>query len=381
MPNQHDGTVKLGELFCGAGGMALGASQAVYQGWKFSHAWATDRDADSCRTIQQVVHSKNIKKADIKGVDFRSLEQQHGRIDGLVFGFPCNDFSVVGEKRGISGEYGGLYKYGVTALDVLKPTFFVAENVSGLSSVNKSKDFQRVLNELGEAGPNYIVEPHLYKFEEYGVPQKRHRYIIVGFRSDTGIKFVHPLPSKETKVKTAEEALSGLPDDSPNNERTTQNQRVVQRLGHIKPGENAFTANLPAELRLNMRSKAMISQIYRRLLPDEPSYTVTGSGGGGTHLYHWDEPRALTNRERARLQSFPDTYVFEGGKESVRRQIGMAVPPEGARAVFQAILTTFVDHIENGVLSAHISDSTCEYQYPLALPDLEAVDAHRELIR
>lgn len=129
-----------------------------------------------------------------------------------------------------------------------------------------------------------------------------------------------------------------------NNERTIQNARVVERLKYIKPGENVFTADIPERLRLNMRSKALISQIYRRLVPDEPSYTVTGSGGGGTHLYHWEENRALTNRERARLQTFPDDYIFEGGKESVRRQIGMAVPPQGAKIVFEAILRTIANN-------------------------------------
>ena len=86
---------------------------------------------------------------------------------------------------------------------------------------------------------------------------------------------------------------------------------------------------------------AKISQIYKRLNPTKPAYTVTGSGGGGTHIYHYDEPRALTNRERARLQTFPDDYVFEGSKESVRKQIGMAVPQKGARVIFEAILKTF----------------------------------------
>ena len=86
---------------------------------------------------------------------------------------------------------------------------------------------------------------------------------------------------------------------------------------------------------------AKISQIYKRLDPDKPAYTVTGSGGGGTHIYHWEENRALTNRERARLQTFPDTYVFHGSKESVRKQIGMAVPCDGARIIFEAILKTF----------------------------------------
>ncbi|MDT1893633.1 DNA cytosine methyltransferase, partial [Acinetobacter baumannii] len=87
---------------------------------------------------------------------------------------------------------------------------------------------------------------------------------------------------------------------------------------------------------LNVRG-ATISQIYRRLDPAKPSYTVTGSGGGGTHVYHWDEPRALTNRERARLQTFPDTFHFEGRRDSIRKQVGMAVPPLGAQAVFTAL--------------------------------------------
>ena len=83
-----------------------------------------------------------------------------------------------------------------------------------------------------------------------------------------------------------------------------------------------------------------LSNIYRRLSADEPSYTVTGSGGGGTHMYHWADPRALTNRERARLQTFPDSFRFLGGNPSVRRQIGMAVPPDGAQVVIEAMLRT-----------------------------------------
>lgn len=79
-------------------------------------------------------------------------------------------------------------------------------------------------------------------------------------------------------------------------------------------------------------------------MPDKPSYTVTGSGGGGTHIYHWSENRALANRERARLQSFPDDFVFIGGKESVRKQIGMAVPPEGARQIFNSVLDALQSH-------------------------------------
>ena len=84
-----------------------------------------------------------------------------------------------------------------------------------------------------------------------------------------------------------------------------------------------------------------MSQIYRKLDPNKPAYTVTGSGGGGTHIYHWSENRALTNRERARLQTFPDDFVFHGSKESVRKQIGMAVPCDGAQVILEALLKTF----------------------------------------
>ena len=103
---------------------------------------------------------------------------------------------------------------------------------------------------------------------------------------------------------------------------------------------NVFNSELPENLRLNVKG-AKLSQIYKRLDPKKPSYTVTGSGGGGTHVYHWEEPRALTNRERARLQTFPDEFEFLGSKESVRKQIGMAVPPAAAKIILTAILKTF----------------------------------------
>jgi DNA (cytosine-5)-methyltransferase 1 len=140
---------------------------------------------------------------------------------------------------------------------------------------------------------------------------------------------------------TAKEALENIPEWASNNELTKQSQRVVERLKYIKPGENAFTADLPDYLELNVKG-AKISQIYKRLDPDKPAYTVTGSGGGGTHIYHWKDPRALTNRERARLQTFPDDFVFYGSKESVRRQIGMAVPPEGVRVILVALLKSIL---------------------------------------
>ena len=330
-------TFKLGELFAGAGGMALGAHLAKIDENGFSLAWANDIDQDACITLQRNIPIPNnqVYCCSVANVKFERLP----KIDGLCFGFPCNDFSVVGERKGISGHFGGLYRWGVKALTMLQPSFFVAENVMGLSNSNGKRDLQIILSSLENAG--YAVFPHVYKFEEFGVPQRRHRMIIVGFRRDLNINFEHPEGSYE-RISVLQ-ALQNIPVGAENHEKTVQSKTVVERLSYIKPGENAFTANLPNHLRLNMKSKAYISQIYRRLEPDKPAYTVTGSGGGGTHIYHWSENRALTNRERARLQSFPDSYIFFGGKESVRKQIGMAVPPKGAELIFKKILATLLN--------------------------------------
>jgi DNA (cytosine-5)-methyltransferase 1 len=271
--------------------------------------------------------------------------EEIGPIDGLAFGFPCNDFSLVGKWQGLEGNFGPLYKHGIRALNAHNPSWFVAENVGGLKGANDGEAFQTILEALSMAGKfGYRLYPHLYQFDLYGVPQRRKRIIIVGIRADLDFEFKVPSPSIYESIdvssKTALEHPP-IPADAPNQERTKQSQVVVDRLLQIKPGENAFTANLPEHLRLNVKG-ATISQIYKRLKADEPAYTVTGSGGGGTHVYHWEEPRALTNRERARLQSFPDDYKFFGSKEEIRKQIGMAVPVKGAEAIFTALFKTFM---------------------------------------
>ena len=330
---------KIGELFCGPGGLALGAMRASVEKngepYSISHAWANDLDKDSCETYRQNVAQGPVVCSDVKQLDFSSLSP----IDILAFGFPCNDFSVVGEKKGMNGIYGPLYSYGVRALNHFSPKWFLAENVGGLRNANDGRAFQIILKELQDAG--YVITPHLYRFEEYGIPQARHRIIIIGIRSDIHVKFEVPAPFTKP-LRTCKEAIEEppIPSDAPNNEFTKQAIQVIERLKHIKPGENAFTSNLPEHLRLNVKG-AKISQIYKRLDPNKPAYTVTGSGGGGTHVYHWCENRALTNRERARLQTFPDDFVFCGSKESVRKQIGMALPPLGAQTIFNAVLKCF----------------------------------------
>jgi DNA (cytosine-5)-methyltransferase 1 len=358
---------RLGELFSGPGGLALAAtgSQAVKDGVSYSikHAWATDYDKDTCETYRRNICPESPKTVickDVRKLDIETLASISG-IDALAFGFPCNDFSIVGEQKGIDGVFGPLYQYGIEVLKHFQPDWFLAENVGGLRNSNDGGAFQTILSEMDKAG--YDSVPHLYKFEKYGVPQARHRIIIIGIRKDLKVKFRVPSPDiyKDLDI-TCKTAITvpPIPADAPNNDLTNQSVAVVERLKFIKPGENAFTATLPEHLQLNVKG-AKISQIYKRLDPKKPAYTITGSGGGGTHVYHWEENRALTNRERARLQTFPDDFVFSGSKESVRKQIGMAVPPKGAQVIFEAVLKTFAG-IEYPYIEQNISYENSLFQ-------------------
>ena len=210
---------------------------------------------------------------------------------------------------------------------------------------------------MKEAG--YKLNVNLYKAEQYGIPQTRHRVIIVGIRNDIDVEYRVPDPEiyKNCDI-SASTALSNIPSDSPNNEIRHLQSKVIKRLSLILPGENVWQAEerlgnaFPEELKIHTKTK--ISQIYRKLHPDKPAYTVTAAGGGGTYMYHWTN-RELTNRERARIQTFPDDYEFYGKYNSVRKQIGMAVPCDLAEIVVTAVLNSFAG-IDYPSVSANLEE-------------------------
>lgn len=184
---------RLGELFCGPGGIAHGAITATAEDKDYSivHQWATDYDKDTCNTYIHNICPNNPNSVickDVRKLDMNTLSD----IDALAFGFPCNDFSVVGEQKGMEGVFGPLYSYGIAALKKFKPLWFLAENVGGLRNANDGKSFKRILDEMRLAG--YKITPHLYKFEEYGIPQARHRIIIIGIREDDSTIYRVPSP-------------------------------------------------------------------------------------------------------------------------------------------------------------------------------------------
>lgn len=384
---------KLGELFCGPGGMAI-ASKCVSpvfarNGEKFSltHSWGVDYSHCAIETFKANLGEENgIEMDAIKFVTEELTPER--KVNALAFGFPCNSFSSVGESEGLNNpRYGTLYRAGIKVLNAYDPIWFIAENVSGISKIEAGNQFRKILNDLANAGKGYNVVAHLYRFEEYGVPQARHRYVIVGIRHDIAtkhsLKFRIPAPTHgagRIPFVTAKEALSNVSNTTLWGGRMTrQSQKVVSRLIFTPPGENAwkldeivnysdsklyaYLKTIPwfdddiapigsiktireeiEDARLHC-TKARMSLIYRRLEANKPSYTITGSGGGGTHVYHWKEHRSLTNEERAALQTFPPSFKFVGTSEQIRKQIGMAVPTKGAIVIFEAILKTFA-HVE-----------------------------------
>lgn len=349
---------KLGELFCGPGGIACGAMKAKSNDGEISveHAWANDYDEDTCETYRKNICPNNpetVYCADVRDLDIDSL----GNIDAFCYGFPCNSFSNVGKRQGFENEkFGQLYWYGIKVLRKYIPEWFVAENVSGIRSAG-SGDFKIILKDMRDAG--YKLNVHLYKSEEYGIPQTRHRVIIVGIRKDSSVKYKVPSPSMFDNCDTSvKKAFADIPKEAPNNEVRKLSEKVVKRLSYIQPGENVWQAEerlgdaFPKDLKIHTKTK--ISQIYRKLHPDKPAYTVTAAGGGGTFMYHWTD-RELTNRERARIQTFPNDYEFVGNYSSVRKQIGMAVPCKLSEVVITAILNSFAG-IEYPSIKANMED-------------------------
>ncbi len=320
-------------LFSGCGGLDLGFHQQGYE-----TVWANDFNHFACETFKRNLGDV-IMEGDIEQIDPYNSDTPD--CDLILGGFPCQDFSIIWKQPGLDGNRGNLYKSFLRFVDAKKPKAFIAENVKGLLTANKKKAIQQIIEDFEQIAPGYIVKAKLYNFAEYGVPQFRERVLIVGIRIDTGFDFNHPKPTHgpkgESPYFTAGEAIEDALSVPFNNEHMNIAAKTKELLSLIQEGGN-FT-DIPVGHPLYV--KGMISHVYRRLKLDEPSKTIIAAGGGGTWGYHYPDPRPLTNRERARLQSFPDDFIFTGSVAEVRRQIGNAVPPQGVNAIAKALKPLF----------------------------------------
>lgn len=334
---------KVVSIFSGCGGLDLGFHMEGYE-----TIWANDFAEWACRSFAgyfgSVICCKDI--AEIDPFTDKSIPA----CDLILGGFPCQDFSIIWKQPGLNGTRGGLFRHFAEFVDAKKPKAFVAENVKGLLTANEGRAADTIIKDFESIAPGYIVKPHLYNFAEYGVPQFRERVLLVGIRIDTGFNFTHPSPSHGPNgaypYVTSGGALAGVEEVPANNEMINIKEKTREMLKLIPEGGN-FT-DIPKDHPLYV--KGMISHVYRRLKLDEPAKTIIAAGGGGTWGYHYPEPRPLTNRERARLQSFPDDFIFEGSIAEVRRQIGNAVPPDGVKAVARRLMPLFLGEYERADL-------------------------------
>lgn len=339
MSNKQLVKPKIISLFSGCGGLDLGFHDSGYE-----TVWANDYDHWACETFKKNLGNV-INEGDIELID-PYKDRNIPDCDLILGGFPCQDFSIIWKQPGLGGERGNLYKNFLRFVDAKKPKAFIAENVKGLLTANNKKAIQQIIEDFERITPGYIVKAKLYNFADFGVPQFRERVLIVGIRIDTGFDFEHPKPTHGPKANkpyfTSGEAISNIPDDAHNQELMNITPKTKSMLELIPEGGN-FT-NIPVGHPLYV--KGMISHVYRRLKLDEPAKTIIAAGGGGTWGYHYPEPRPLTNRERARLQSFPDNFIFEGSTTEVRRQIGNAVPPKGVHELAKTLRPLFEGNYE-----------------------------------
>lgn len=327
---------KIISLFSGCGGLDLGFEQCGYK-----TVWANDFKAEACETFRRNIGNV-IVEGDIEQID-PYTDETIPDCDLILGGFPCQDFSIIWKQPGLNGSRGNLYKSFLRFVDAKKPKAFIAENVKGLLTANKKKAIQQIVEDFQSIAPGYIVKPHLYNFAEYGVPEFRERVLIVGIRIDTGFDFQHPQTTHgagegKAPFLTVRDAFAGVENVEHNNEKLRITDRTATIISLIPEGCN-FTA-IPKDNPYYV--KGMISHVYRRVKLDEPSKTIIAAGGGGTWGYHYPENRPLTNRERARIQSFPDDFIFYGNTTEVRRQIGNAVPPTGVHALAKALKPLFI---------------------------------------
>ncbi len=334
-------------LFSGCGGMDLGAERTG----RARVVWAIDNDHWAVETYRRNL-GRHIVEGDITHAAVPGVP-----CDILLAGPPCQDYSTLWNHDGLKTARGNLFREVARFLDRLRPAAFVLENVPGLLSANRGAAWTLVRHALrapssfaGAGGDDpavrYDLSAQVVDMADLGVPQQRERLIVIGIRRDLGVRPpVIPTPFAGNPV-TVRQALDDdpLPEHAPNHERGLDSPDVVERLRLIPPGSN-YEVIPPGH---PLAVKGLISHVYRRLAPDRPSYTMIAGGGGGTHGYHHAEPRRLSNREKARLQGFPDDFVFEHGcgageGESrsmyprVRRQVGNAVPPPAAALIVSVL--------------------------------------------
>lgn len=337
--------LKLVSLFSGCGGMDLGFKQAGYD-----IVFANDIDNDAVATYRDNIGE--IVQKDIREIH----EDEIPECDILTGGFPCQPFSSAGNRKGVADERGTLFHECIRIIRKRQPKIVLFENVRGILSI-KNMDGSKLIDEIerimDESG--YNVNYKLLKASDYGVPQNRYRVIIVGIRKDLNKRFVFPKPLKSEDL-TLGSVLDNLDPNLPNNEHwrlSPQSQEIIPYITEGGSWKDIPYDKLPERMkriRDNIK-KYKSPNFYRRYSRTEICGTITAAATPeNCGIIHPTEDRRFTVREVARIQSFPDDFVFSANNISGKyKVIGNAVPPKLSYILAKQILDILDGKIESEV--------------------------------
>ena len=345
------------DLFCGAGGFSLGLKDTN----RFNSILANDIDMDMCETYSLNFPKTKILSKSISDIDFFSINKKN-TIDVVVGGPPCQAYSLSG-KRHIDDPRANLFLEYFRAIEVIRPKIFVYENVRGLFSYKKGNIFRQLQEIFEKIG--YELSINLVNALNYGVPQSRERIFIIGYKKGLNYSFPKYLNKRKSMRKplTISDAISDLPriknneislkylskpktyyqklmrknapDDLMDHKSSKHSESLINIMSYLPEG--GLKRDLPYEI----RPKSGYANSYGRLWWNKPSTTITRNFGtpSSARCIHPKIDRALTTREGARLQSFPDRYQFFGSRAKKNLQIGNAVPPLLAKAIGKSIFS------------------------------------------
>ncbi|MGV0830238.1 DNA cytosine methyltransferase [Empedobacter brevis] len=316
------------DLFCGAGGMTLG-----FEMESFKNIFSNEISPDFAQTYKHNFPDHNLIIEDISKISNEKILElvDKNNIDVIIGGPPCQGFSMAGNigRKFVDDPRNQLFKEFVRFVDVIRPTFFIMENVARLDTHNSGKTKEEIIMSFQNLG--YTVESKVFEMSQYGVPQKRRRIIIIGSLKNKKIIF----PEKENNILTVYDAIGHLPslksgEESkvPNHVAMNHTEQMLEKMSFVKEGGDRFC--IPE----NIRPTSGDVRKYIRYNRNEPSFCITGDM---RKVFHYDDNRALTVRELAAIQTFPDDFIFKGKSISQQQQVGNSVPPNFARKLAKCI--------------------------------------------
>jgi len=326
------------ELFTGAGGTALGLENSGLR-----QIMNVEVDKNAVKTLKTNRPGWHVVNEDIANISFKGMTA-----DVVEGGFPCQAFSYAGKQLGFSDVRGTLFFEFARAVDEIQPRILIGENVRGLESYDGGRTLQTMLSVLDQIG--YKVAYKILRAQYFDVPQKRERLIIIGVRKDLYPSIPLLVPKEKNYIITLREALENVPDSI--GQQYSEKKKTVLDL--VPPG--GYWRNLPKEV----AKSYMMGSYYlgggktgmaRRMSWNEPSLTLTCSPSQKqTERCHPEETRPFTVREYARIQTFPDDWIFEGSISSQYKQIGNAVPCNLAYHIGQAVISMLSNEIDTNVV-------------------------------